>query len=74
MLMALLISFVSVCVNCLQVAVALQVLPYQDSYPMDYYASDSLGPWTANNKCHQPARGQRKHITVETETVTKQTE
>lgn len=56
-----------------EVAVALQVVPYQDSYPMDYYANDSLGPWTVNNKCHQPARGQRKHITVETENEAQQT-
>jgi len=34
---------------------------------MDYYANDSLGPWTVNNERHRPARGRRKHITVETE-------
>ena len=57
-----------------QVAVALQVLPYQDSYPMDYYANDSLGPWTANNKLHRPVQCQRKHITVETEKEAERTE
>jgi len=55
--------------NCLQVAVALQEVPYQDSYPMDYYASQSLGAWTVNNERHRSARAQRKHVAVETETV-----
>jgi len=62
------------CVVCLQVAVALQVLPYQDIYPMDYYANDSLGSWTVNNKLNQPVRGRRKHITVESERVAERTE
>lgn len=57
-----------------EVAVALQVLPYQDSYPMDYYANDSLGAWTVNNKLHQTVRNRRKHITVESEQVAERTE
>jgi len=61
-------------VVCVQVAVALQVLPYQDSYPMDYYANDSLGAWTVNNKLHQTVRNRRKHITVESEQVAERTE
>ena len=61
------LATVALCVVCLQVAVALQVLPYQDVYPMDYYANDSLGAWTVNNKVHQPVRARRKHITVESE-------
>jgi len=60
--------------NRLQVAVALQVLPYQDSYPMDYYANQSLGAWTVNNEHHRPARAQRKHIAVETERVAARTD
>jgi len=54
--------------------VALQVLPYQDIYPMDYYANDSLGAWTVNNKLHWPVKGQRKHITVESEKVSEHAE
>lgn len=30
--------------------VALRSVAWQDRYPMDYYARDSLGPWTPNHK------------------------
>ncbi|XP_072834812.2 LOW QUALITY PROTEIN: 2-(3-amino-3-carboxypropyl)histidine synthase subunit 1 [Pogona vitticeps] len=32
-----------------EAAVALQQIPWQEIYPMDFYASQSLGPWTANH-------------------------
>ncbi|EFO22230.2 hypothetical protein LOAG_06255 [Loa loa] len=35
-----------------------------DSYPMDYYANESLGPWTNNHKIHREFRPKRNHITV----------
>ena len=41
---------------------------------MDYYANDSLGAWTVNNKLHWPVKGQRKHITVESEKVSEHAE
>ena len=31
---------------------------------MDYYAYDSLGPWTVNNDLHRPARQRRPHTKV----------
>lgn len=39
-----------------EAAVALREASWQEVYPMDYYAGDSLGPWTPNNAAHKPAR------------------
>ena len=39
--------------------VALNVVSWQSVYPMDFYAKDSLGPWTVNNVAHQPPRKPR---------------
>ncbi|KAM8797304.1 2-(3-amino-3-carboxypropyl)histidine synthase subunit 1 [Eudromia elegans] len=36
-----------------EAAVALQEVEWQQTYPMDFYASQSLGPWTANHSSHQ---------------------
>nr|XP_022336826.1 2-(3-amino-3-carboxypropyl)histidine synthase subunit 1-like [Crassostrea virginica] len=47
-----------------EMSVALNVAQWQDDYPMDFYASDSLGPWTVNNVKHQPPRKQRPRKTV----------
>lgn len=47
-----------------QMSVALNVAQWQEDYPMDFYASDSLGPWTVNNVKHQPPRKQRPRKTV----------
>lgn len=38
------------------------VQPAPGSYPMDFYAYDSLGPWTNNHETHRPRRPRRKHI------------
>lgn len=38
-----------------QAAVALGDIEWQQPYPMDFYASQSLGPWTANRSA-QPAQ------------------
>lgn len=32
-----------------ELAVVLESLEYQPTYPMDFYANDSLGPWTVNH-------------------------
>ena len=40
-------------------SVALDSIPWQTVYPMDYYSNDSLGAWTNNNEAHRPVR-QRK--------------
>uniref|UniRef100_F7GI16 2-(3-amino-3-carboxypropyl)histidine synthase subunit 1 n=1 Tax=Monodelphis domestica TaxID=13616 RepID=F7GI16_MONDO len=39
-----------------EAAVALKDIPWQQPYPMDFYASNSLGPWAANHASHQPPR------------------
>jgi len=31
-----------------EAAVVLDNIEWQEVYPMDYYANDSLGPWTSN--------------------------
>jgi 2-(3-amino-3-carboxypropyl)histidine synthase len=36
-----------------EVSVCLEQISYQDVYPTDYYAYDSLGPWTVNNVTHR---------------------
>lgn len=38
-----------------EASVALQLAQWQDdAYPMDFYANESLGPWTVNNEIHKP--------------------
>lgn len=39
--------------------VALQDIEWQQPYPMDFYASQSLGPWTVNHAGTQPLRRSR---------------
>ncbi|CAE1231885.1 DPH1 [Acanthosepion pharaonis] len=39
-----------------EMSVALQQVSWQERYPMDFYANDSLGSWTPNNEKHRPAR------------------
>ena len=37
-----------------EAAVALKEADWQgEGYPMDFYANDSLGPWTVNNRAHK---------------------
>jgi len=43
-----------------EMSVALQQCPWQDVYPMDYYANDSLGNWTVNNEENRPQRPKRR--------------
>lgn len=45
-------------------AVALKNMEWQDTYPMDYYAYDSLGPWTVNNDVHRPVRQRKPHTKI----------
>ncbi|XP_054857498.1 2-(3-amino-3-carboxypropyl)histidine synthase subunit 1 [Eublepharis macularius] len=40
-----------------EAAVALQQVSWQETYPMDFYASQSLGPWTVNHSSHRSQRG-----------------
>ncbi|XP_069471462.1 2-(3-amino-3-carboxypropyl)histidine synthase subunit 1 isoform X2 [Ambystoma mexicanum] len=39
-----------------EAAVALKEVEWQQTYPMDFYASQSLGPWTVNHASHKPPR------------------
>jgi len=51
-----------------ELAVALNSTEWKSQYPMDYYAYDSLGPWTNNheeNRPQQPVRNKRPHVNVE---------
>ena len=36
--------------------VALSETEWQSTYPMDFYANESLGEWTVNNEKHRPKR------------------
>jgi len=40
-----------------EAAVALEAAAWQETYPMDFYATNSLGPWTPNHK-PQPCTNQ----------------
>ncbi|XP_038615413.1 2-(3-amino-3-carboxypropyl)histidine synthase subunit 1 [Tachyglossus aculeatus] len=40
-----------------EASVALQAIPWQHPYPMDFYSGSSLGPWTVNHPSHRPPRG-----------------
>ncbi|XP_050785686.1 2-(3-amino-3-carboxypropyl)histidine synthase subunit 1 [Gopherus flavomarginatus] len=40
-----------------EAAVALKEIEWQQTYPMDFYAGQSLGPWTVNPASHKPQRG-----------------
>lgn len=43
-----------------EMSVALDSASWQDVYPMDYYANDSLGAWTPNNAKHRPELARRR--------------
>ncbi|BFZ18348.1 hypothetical protein BsWGS_21387 [Bradybaena similaris] len=47
-----------------ELSVALKVTDWCSTYPMDYYASDSLGPWTVNNEVNKPQRQRRGKINI----------
>ena len=47
-------AFVKPLLTPYEVAVVLNAASWQDeSYPMDFYANNSLGPWTVNNELHR---------------------
>lgn len=43
-----------------EAAVALKQTEWCQTYPMDFYSSQSLGPWTVNHITHQPERSNRR--------------
>ncbi|RKP07571.1 putative diphthamide synthesis protein-domain-containing protein [Thamnocephalis sphaerospora] len=50
-----------------EAAVALDVIEWQSVYPMDFYAQDSLGPWTVNHG--RGARAKRAQATTSATTA-----
>lgn len=59
-----------------ELAVALDQCKWQSTYPMDYYANQSLGPWTVNNEKHRPERVRpkvRQKVKIEYENEAKVT-
>ncbi|XP_043910306.1 2-(3-amino-3-carboxypropyl)histidine synthase subunit 1-like [Protopterus annectens] len=45
-----------------EAAVALKEIEWRQTYPMDFYSSQSLGPWTVNHITHQPERSTRQPL------------
>ncbi|XP_058853918.1 2-(3-amino-3-carboxypropyl)histidine synthase subunit 1-like isoform X1 [Acipenser ruthenus] len=43
-----------------EAAVALKDVEWQQTYPMDFYSNQSLGPWAVNHPTNQPVRPSRK--------------
>ena len=44
--------------------VALRQIDWQNRYPMDFYAQNSLGPWTPNNLELRPVKQSRRKIEI----------
>uniref|UniRef100_A0A8C9WT25 2-(3-amino-3-carboxypropyl)histidine synthase subunit 1 n=1 Tax=Scleropages formosus TaxID=113540 RepID=A0A8C9WT25_SCLFO len=49
-----------------EAAVALRQVEWQEVYPMDFYSSQSLGPWAVNHPQNQPPRPTRKQTQAST--------
>ncbi|XP_018603779.2 2-(3-amino-3-carboxypropyl)histidine synthase subunit 1 isoform X2 [Scleropages formosus] len=49
-----------------EAAVALRQVEWQEVYPMDFYSSQSLGPWAVNHPQNQPPRPTRKQTQKKT--------
>jgi len=48
-----------------EAAVLLRRQDWLDTYPMDYYSGQSLGPWTNKHADHTPGTGARKRLTID---------
>lgn len=44
-----------------EASVVLNSMEWQENYPMDFYANESLGPWTPNNEANRPPRPARSN-------------
>ncbi|XP_072285337.1 2-(3-amino-3-carboxypropyl)histidine synthase subunit 1 isoform X2 [Pyxicephalus adspersus] len=49
-------AFAKPLLNPYEASVALKEAEWQKTYPMDFYANQSLGPWTVNHESHRPSR------------------
>ncbi|CAL1543214.1 unnamed protein product [Lymnaea stagnalis] len=47
-----------------EMSVALRLTEWQSTYPMDYYANDSLGPWTVNNEANKTRVVKKTRVVV----------
>jgi len=47
-------SFSKPLLNSYEASITLGAVEWQPSYPMDYWAKNSLGPWTPNHQTEQP--------------------
>ena len=45
-----------------EAAVALGMVKWQETYPMDFYANSSIGPWTVNNEANRIKRLRPKKV------------
>ena len=45
-----------------EAAVALGMIEWQETYPMDFYANSSFGPWTVNNEANRNKRVRNKKV------------
>ena len=61
------VTFIHLLPNTFQLSVALQHVQWQSQYPMDFYANDSLGPWTVNNDVHRPQRPRKQRTKIKIE-------
>ena len=43
-------------------SVALKSVQWQETYPMDFYANESLGAWTVNNEKHRPVKPKTQRV------------
>ena len=51
-------------------SVALKSVEWQRTYPMDFYANESLGAWTVNNEQHRPVKAKKQRAKkINTSTV-----
>ncbi|XP_069135556.1 2-(3-amino-3-carboxypropyl)histidine synthase subunit 1-like isoform X2 [Argopecten irradians] len=55
-----------------ELSVAMDSIKWQTTYPMDFYANDSLGSWTVNNEAHRPVRQKPRSTKQAVTKVTKQ--
>uniref|UniRef100_A0A8C5MNV0 2-(3-amino-3-carboxypropyl)histidine synthase subunit 1 n=1 Tax=Leptobrachium leishanense TaxID=445787 RepID=A0A8C5MNV0_9ANUR len=49
-------AFIKPLLTPYEASVALREAEWQKTYPMDFYANQSMGPWTVNHESHRPAR------------------
>ena len=64
---------ITLCFQSTQAAVVLKEIEWQNDYPMDFYANDSLGPWTVNNELNRQVPVRRRKKDIKTEKLSSET-